>query len=201
MLEQNQEEAFRTLQTLLKGIAEKEEREFTSRKAVARDGFFGAIPESAASLYIHLSHKISNRHPYIAELQARLGTDNVLVTIAPDRSGQSFYNGSLDKTAKAEKTRRVIEPFEKFSANKSVDAIVYLCDYVCDGYQDPIFPDSVQTEWHIWRPIRLAEELQKPLVVGYQNNFCFRAECYEREFITDREKIKCPVTIARIWPL
>lgn len=195
-----QEEAFHALQTMLRGMAEQEEREHAAQKAAARASIFGAIPEDAKTLYIHLSHQISENHPFVREIQNNYGADSVLVTIAPPTSGQSFYDNHLDEIAKTEKTKRVIEPFEQFSAKKSIDAIIYLCNYLCDGYQSPIFPQDVVTGWHIWRPIRLAEQLQKPLIVGYQDRFCFTVECYEREYITGatKEKIKCPIKTVRI---
>ncbi len=195
-----QGEAFRALQATFKGLAEQQEREIAEQKAVARTGFFGAIPEYATSLYIHLSHKISQNHPFVRQLQTSYGADNVLVTVAPERSGQSFYDDSLDKVAAEEKRKRVIEPFENFSAKKCIDAAIYLCNYLCDGYQSPIFPQDVVTDWHIWHPIKLAEQLQKPLIIGYQDRFCFTVDCYEREYITraTKEKIKCPTRIVRI---
>ncbi|HLC91375.1 MAG TPA: hypothetical protein VJI15_06440, partial [Candidatus Nanoarchaeia archaeon] len=64
--------------------------------------------------------------------------------------------------------------------------------------QSPLFPQDVETAWHIWRPIRLAEQLQKPLIVGYRQNFCFTVDCYERGYVANREKIKCPTTIVKI---
>ena len=190
-----QEAAFKALQKHLRELQEQQERERTAQN----DAFFRSIPKDAKSLCIHLSHKVRG-NPYVKEIQIKYGSDNVLVTIAPAQSGQSFYNDSLDKIATEQKTKQVIEPFENFSKNKSIDAIIYLCNYICDGYQDPIFPDSVQTKWHIWRPIKLAEELKKPLIIGYQNDFCFSAECYEREYITGatKEKIKCETKIVRI---
>ncbi len=195
-----QEEAFRTLQATFKGMAEQQEREIAEQKAVARTGFFGAIPENATSLYIHLSHKISLNHHFVRQLQTSYGADNVLVTVAPERSGQSFYDDSLDKVAAEEKRKRVIEPFENFSAKKGIDAAIYLCNYFCDGYQSPIFPEDVVTDWHIWYPIKLAEQLQKPLIVGYRNGFCFGVKCYEREYLVGatKEKIKCPTRAVKI---
>jgi len=193
-----QQQAFAKLQALSKSITEGEEMEDAARKAAQRHGLFGVIPEDAKSLYIHLSHKISEHHPFVTEIQANYGIDNVLVTIAPPVSGQSFYDNHLDESAKREKTKRVIEPFEQFSARKSIDAIIYLCNYLCDGYQSPLFPQDVETAWHIWRPIRLAEQLQKPLIVGYRQNFCFTVDCYERGYVANREKIKCPTTIVKI---
>lgn len=193
-----EEKAFQDLQTILKATMEKQEQEYVDKKASARSGFFGAIPENTTSLYIHLSHKIPSLHPYVTELQQKYGVDDVLVTIAPERSGQSFHDNYLDEIAHAEKTKQVITPFEEFSAKKDIGAIIYLCDYVCDGYPNPIFPDEVFTDWHIWQPIRLAEQLQKKLIIGYKNDFCFKGECYEREYITNKEKIKCPVKIVNI---
>lgn len=197
-----QQEALATLQTLFKSMAEQQELESAAQKAAARASIFGAIPQDTTSLYIHLSHQISEDHPYVREIQKNHGADNVLVTIAPETSGQSFYDNHLDEIAKIEKTKRVIEPFENFSATKSIDAFIYLCNYVCDGYQSPYFPEDVVTTWHIWRSINLAQELQKPLIIGYQNDFCFGVKCYEREYITgslgDSDKIKCPVRIVRI---
>lgn len=195
-----QEEAFQTLQSTLRGIAEQQEREYAAQKAAARTGFFGAIPEDAKTLCVHLSHKIREWHPFVQQLQTSYGMDNVLVTVAPEKSGQSFYNDSLDKFAAEEKRKRVIEPFDNFSATKSIDAVIYLCNYLCDGYQSPIFPEDVVTDWHIWRPIRTAEQFQKPLIVGYQQDFCFGVECYEREYLTGvtEEKIKCPIKTVRI---
>lgn len=187
-----------TLQAVLRGMAEQQEREYTAQKAAARTGFFGAIPEHAKTLYLHLSHKIPENHPFVQELQTRQGADNVLVTIAPEKSGQSFYTDSLDQVATEQKTKRVIEPFDKFSATKSIDALIYLCNYLCDGYQSPIFPEDVVTDWHIWRPIRLAEQLQKPLIIGYQDDFCFGVKCYEREYITDPQQVKCPIKTVKI---
>ncbi|MEK6949985.1 MAG: hypothetical protein AABX34_07205 [Nanoarchaeota archaeon] len=202
MTEQTQEpeEAFTALQTMFRSMAEREEREIAERKVAERTGFFGAIPEHAKTLYVHLSHKIREGHPFVRELQTSYGIDNVLVTVAPERSGQSFYDDSRDKAAEMGKRKQVIEPFENFSVTKSIDALIYLCNYLCDGYQSPIFPEDVVTKWHIWRPIKLAEQLQKPLIVGYQNGFCFGVKCYEREYLTGatEEKIKCPTKVVRI---
>ncbi|MDO8655938.1 MAG: hypothetical protein Q7K45_01755 [Nanoarchaeota archaeon] len=193
-----QQEAFVALQSTFKAIAEQEEREYTARQVAQRTGFFGAIPENATSLYIHLSHKISKDHHMVRQIQKDYGTENLLITTAPSASGQSFYDNHLDEIAKREKTNRIIKPFKHFSAKKNIDAIIYLCDYLCDGYQSPIFPQDVVTEWHIWRPIKLAQQLQKPLIVGYQQNFCFSVECYEREYITNQEKIRVPIKIIKI---
>ena len=193
-----QDEEVTALISVLKGMAEQQEREYNARKKAERDSIFGAIPENTKSLYFHLSHRISENHPFVKEMQTNYGIDNVLVTIAPPTSGQSFYGNSRDKAAEIEKRKRVIEPFENFSAKKNIDAIIYLCYYVCDGYQSPYFPEDVVTDWHIWRPIKLAQQLQKPLIVGYQDGFCLGVECYEREYITNPEKIKCPTKILRI---
>lgn len=184
-----QEERFADLLTMFKSMAERERMEIDAR----RKAFFDAIPENTETVYIHLSHTIHPSHLYAREMQEKYGIDNVLVTTAPATSGQSFYDDHLDKTAAEEKRKRIIEPFEKFSKEKSIDVIIYLCNYLCDGYQSPIFPEDVVIDWHIWRPIRLAEQLQKPLIVGYQNRFCFGVECCEREYITNPKKIKCPV--------
>ncbi|MBI2146681.1 hypothetical protein HYU22_05050 [Candidatus Woesearchaeota archaeon] len=192
-----QQEGLAALQATFKAMAEQQEREYAAHKAAARASIFSAIPKEATSLYIHLSHRIPS-HPFIEQIQKDYGSDNVLVTIAPPTSGQSFYDNHLDEIAKIEKTKRVIEPFENFSAKKSIDAILYLCNYLCDGYQSPIFPEDVVTGWHIWRPIRVAEQLQKPLIIGYQDRFCFGVKCYEREYITDPEKIKCPTKVVNI---
>ena len=120
-----QEEAFVALQTMLKSMAEQQEREYVERKAAERSRFFRAIPEQVTSLYIHLSHRISN-HLFVENIRKDYGSDNILVTIAPATSGQSFYDNSRDKIAEAEKRKQVIEPFESFSSRKSIDAIIYL---------------------------------------------------------------------------
>ncbi len=208
-----QEEAFAALKTTLKGIAEQEEREIAERKGTARTGFFGAIPEPAKTLYVHLSHFYHERNPFVVELQTRYGVDNVLVTIAPETSGQSFYDDRLDKIALTEKRKRITEPFENFSAKKDIDAVIYLCRYLCDGYQDPYFPDQITTKWHIWPAIRSAEQLQKQLIVGAQDtDHCYSGtmgvECHAREYITGyaraglasstKERIKCPAKVVRI---
>ena len=175
--------------------------------------FFGAIPEDTKTLYVHLSHFYHQRNPLVVALQERYGVDNVLVTIAPEKSGQSFYDDSLDQIAEAEKRKRVIEPFENFAAKKSIDAVIYLCNHPCDGYQDPYFPDQIQTQWHIWKAIEPAERLQKSLAVGYGGcEGCYSGtmgvECYEREYITGftrsglasstKERIKVPARIVKI---
>ena len=175
--------------------------------------FFGAIPEDAKTLYVHLSHFYHQRNPFVVALQERYGVDKVLVTIAPEKSGQSFYDDSLDKIALAEKRKRITEPFEDFSAKKGVDAVIYLCRYLCDGYQDPWFPDQISTDWHILSAIRSAEKLQKPLIVGAQDpDHCYSGtigrECYAREYITGgaraglasstKERIKVPARVIRV---
>ncbi len=208
-----QEEAFQALRSTLKGIAEQQEGEIAEQKAAARTGFFGAIPEDAKTLYVHLSHFYHEKNPFVQELQTCYGVDNILITIAPETSGQSFYDDRLDKIALAEKQKRITEPFENFSARKGIDAVVYLCRYLCDGYQDPYFPDQITTEWHIWPAIRAAEKLQKPLIVGGQDiDQCYSGtigvECRAREYITGyaradlasstKSRIKCPGTIVRI---
>ena len=193
-----QQEAFTRLATGLKSYQEQQEREYDARIKAQQNSFFGAIPENTTSLYIHLSHRISNRHPFVTGLQTKYGLDNVLVTTAPRESGQSSYNNSRDQIAEAEKTKLVIEPFEKFSATKSIDAIVYLCNYLCDGYQSPIFHDAVVTQWHIWRAIKVAQFSKKPIIIGYQDDFCFRSACYEREYSTNPEEMKCQTTFVYI---
>ena len=111
--------------------------------------------------------------------------------------------GSVCRSNKPDRIKKIVEPFDKFSANKSIDGIIYLCNYLCDGYQSPIFPEDTVTNWHIWHAIRLAEKHQKPLVIGHQNDFCFRAPtpeqmCYEARYVTDPEKIKCPTKTIHI---
>ena len=213
MTDQTPDETFATLKTMLKGMAEQDEREYATQKWVARTGFFGAIPDEAKTLYIHLSHFISEKHHLVQQLQKNLGIDNVLVTIAPETSGQSFYDDSRDKIALAEKRKQITEPFENFSAMKGIDAVIYLCRHLCDGYQDPYFPDQISTKWHIWPAIKAAEQLQKPLIVGGQDiDHCYSGtigrECCPREYITGyaraglasstTSKLKCPGKIVRI---
>ncbi len=188
------EKAFANLQSLIKAMEEREQ----GRMSSMRTTFFKAIPETTKRLYIHLSHQISENHPYVKELTTTLGQDNVLITNAPAKSRQSFYDNHLDATAHTHKTKQVITPFEEFTMGKSIDAIMYLCDYLCDGYQSPIFPEDVVTKWHIWRTIELAQKQNLPLVIGYTNPFCFGVKCYEREYITDPEKMKCKTSIVRI---
>ena len=191
-----QEETFAALQPLLKGIAEREEREFNERRSTPRAAFFGAIPEDAKSLYIHLSHQIPEGHPFVKEIQKNYGSDNVLITSAPSTSGQSFTR--FNERIESEKKERLAKPFADFSAQKSIDAVIYLGNYICDGYQSPIFPQDVENKYHLWHAIRLAEQQQKPLIVGYRNGYCFNVKCYEGEYITNPEKIKCPTKIVRI---
>ena len=130
MTEEKSDEAFAALKTMLKGMAEQDQQEYAAQKAVARTGFLEAIPENAKTVYFHVSHKISEGHSLVRQAQTSYGMDNVLVTVAPKTSGQSFYDNSRDKAAEMEKRKLVIEPFDNFSAKKSIDAFVYLCNWM-----------------------------------------------------------------------
>lgn len=205
-------EQFEVLRTMFKDIAEQEEREYNTRKQVQRVAFFNAIPKNAKSLYIHLQHRVPVNHHLVREIQENYGIENVLVTIAPEKSGQSFYSDSLDEIAEIEKRKRITEPFENFYKEGGLDIVIYLCDYICDGYQSPIFPDQVETKWHAWPAIKSAEEHKTPLIIGYNQENCFSGtigvECYEREYLTGitrnrlssitKERVKCPTKIIRI---
>jgi len=57
-----------------------------------------------------------------------------------------------------------------------VDALVFLCDYLCDG------------ESYVYGQIYLAEELQKPLLVGYTDDFCFQCNCPEIAYMQSPER-------------
>jgi len=179
----------------LREIAELNEQEFTRSRTAKQNSFFNALKDSTV-VYAHVSHKLKG-HNFIKILEENY-KDNILITYAPETSGQSFYDDSRDKAAEIEKRKQVREPLEKFSAKKSIDTVIYLCNYLCDGYQSPIFPEDVITNWHIWHAIKTAENFQKQLIVGYQERFCFGVECYEREYITSPEKIKFPIKIMEI---
>src|SRR3989338_7567398 len=99
-MNENAEKAFAELQSLMKAMEEKENKRIRFERSL----FFKAIPEDTKRLYIHLSHKISEDHPYVKELSQRVGLENTLVTSAPAKSGQSFYNDHLDAIAHEQKT-------------------------------------------------------------------------------------------------
>jgi hypothetical protein len=161
-----------------------------------RNSFFDAIPEYTRALYIHVSHRF-NRHNHLIEgIEAQYGIDNILITHAPATSGQSFSH--IDERIEAEKREMLERPVAEFHAQRSIDAIIYFCNSVCDGYQSPIFPQDVETNLHIWHAIRLAEQHKIQLIVAYQDRHCFSAECYEREYIANPEKIKCPATVIQV---
>ena len=181
-----QNELIEGFRLMAKAMEERQVRESDERQNHFLDAF-----KDIGSMYLHVSHR-QQGSGLIRQLQERYG-ENILVTYAPDRSGQSSYDDSLDKVAEADKRKRIVEPFEDFIAKKSIDSVVYLCDYLCDGYQSPIFPEDVVTQWHMWIAIQTAEKLQKPLIVGYTNNFCFGVQCYEREYLADSSKRKCDV--------
>ncbi len=157
--------------------------------------FFNSIPKDAKSIYIHQSHQ-SYQSTLIDKIRTQYGTENVLITGAPARSGQSFtdYYQEIEQR----KTQALQTPLQEFLQQKSIDAVIYLCSSVCDGYQSPIFPEDVVTNYHIWHAIRTAQQQQKPLIVGYKDNFCFTARCPEREYITNPEEIKIPTQCINI---
>ena len=157
--------------------------------------FFNALPKDLKTLYIHQSH----RSPYdniIQKIEQIYGKENILITRAPSHSGQSFTDYDLE--IEKEKTAKLQNPIQRFLKEKSIDAILYLCDFVCDGYQSPIFPEDVVTSYHISHAIHTAQQQQKPLIIGYQNNFCFTVNCPEREYITNQEKMKVPTQCIRL---
>ena len=185
----DEEKTIAELRQALNGFLEMKNEQFRRNEQERRIFFFGAIPEEARVFYIHLSHFINDNHLYVRKIKEIYGIDNVLVTVAPAESYQSFYDNHLDKSAEEKKRKMVTEPFDDFAAKKSIDAIIYLCNHPCDGYVDPYFPDQIQTAWHIWKAIEPAERLQKPLTVGYGccegcHSGTMGVECHEREYIT-----------------
>lgn len=179
------------LEGLLQGIAQQQKAELNYRE----QSFFNALPKEAKTLYIHQSHRFYE-YKLIEKIQAQFGKENILITGAPSHSGQSFtdFYPEIEK----QKSERLNNPLTKFLKQKSIDAVIYLCNYVCDGYQSPIFPEDVETGYHIWYAIRIAEQQQKPLIVGYQDTWCFGVRCPEREYITNPESIKIPTITIRI---
>jgi len=174
------------LVAIMKGIEESQQRELNARRSRFLDAF-----KDVGTLYLHVSNRLEHSS-LVKSLQERYG-ENILVTVAPAESWQSSYDDHLDKYAEDKKRKQVIEPFEEFIAKKSIDAVVYLCNYLCDGYRSPIFPEDVVTQWHIWKAIEAAQKFEKPLIVGYLDNFCFGVQCYEREYLADPSKRKCDV--------
>lgn len=204
----DQNEAFNALKEMLRSMAENQQRQYDLLVKGQQEALQSALPEEAKVLYFHLSHNGPGYNfPLIREAQEQLGSDNVLITVAPENSYQSFYDDHLDASAMEKKTKMVIEPFQEFSARKSIDAIIYLCNYPCDGYQSPIFPEDVVTTWHIWHAINTAENLQKPLIIGYrEGRYCFghgRNGCYEGQYLTGQteEKLSVPRKLVNISQL
>jgi len=179
------------LEGLLQGIAQQRKVELNWRE----QSFFSAIPKEAKTIYMHISHRSYNRE-LIEKIHEQYGTENILITNAPSHSGQSFTDFYPEVETK--KRERLVNPVEEFLKQKSIDAVIYLCNSVCDGYQSPIFPEDVETRYHIWHAIRTAEQQQKPLMVGYQDTWCFGVRCPEREYITNSEKIKVPTRTVQI---
>ncbi|OGI64935.1 hypothetical protein A2642_02420 [Candidatus Nomurabacteria bacterium RIFCSPHIGHO2_01_FULL_39_10] len=157
--------------------------------------FFNALPKDAKTLYIHQSHR-SPHDNTIQKIEQLYGKENILHTIAPSHSGQSFtdYYPEIEQ----QKADKLNNPLQKFLTEKTLDAIIYLCDFVCDGYQSPIFPEDVVTSYHISHAIHKAQQQQKPLIVGYRNNFCFTVNCPEREYITNPQEMKIPTNTIQI---
>ncbi len=178
----------------LEAIGEQMHKEHLAQMTYREQAFLSVIPKDAKTLYIHQSHRLNSN--LATKLEQTYGKQNIIKTNAPAHSGQSFttYYTEIEQ----EKANRLTTPLNEFLKEKSIDAILYLCSSVCDGYQSPIFPEDVETHYHIWHAIRTAQQHQKPLIVGYQDTFCFRARCPEREYITDQERIKIPISTINI---
>lgn len=155
--------------------------------------FFKFIPSDAKRLYIHVSHRFGG-HDLLRRIKENYDEDDILITSGPKDSGQSFT--SFNEEIEVKKKEALERQAAKFSED-GLDVVLYLCNNVCDGYQHPVFPQNVETKLHFWHAMSVAEGLQKPLIIGYEDNFCFSVPCYEREQITDR-KIKCPTRIVRM---
>ncbi|GEM_PF-6776612 len=185
------ETAIAQLEAIARQMQETQIKEMNWRE----QSFFNALPKDAKTIYIHQSSN-SPHYNLIQKIEQQYGKENILRTIAPARSGQSFteYYPEIEK----EKTAKLQTPLQEFLKEKSIDTVIYLCNSVCDGYQSPIFPEDVVTNYHIWHAIRTAQQQQKPFIVGYQDDFCFQNRCPERIYIQNQEEMKIPTTTIQI---